>query len=57
MDNGGVFSNPANKTIGKIFEEINNRLFNNSEDQNFLRHLKFEYLEPLNPIATNYMKS
>jgi hypothetical protein len=57
LDKGGVFSNPADKTIGKIFEEIDNRLFKNSEDQTFLEHLKFEYLEPLNPIATNYMKS
>ena len=54
--NGGmIFSNPADKTIGKIFEEIDNKLFKNISDKNFLKHLKFEFLEPLNSDATKYM--
>jgi len=55
-----IFTKLPDRTIGKIFEEINNILFIDDKYETFLRHLKFEYLEPVNENenkshATKYM--
>ena len=52
---GGIkFTTPSDRTIGKIFQEIDNILFNQTH-QTFLEHLKFKYLEPVNEGAKKYM--
>jgi len=56
---GRIFTNPSDRIIGKIFQEIDNKLFKEN-GPNFLEHLKFEFLEPVNKNdsdATEYMKN
>ena len=62
IQKGKIFTKLPDRTIGKIFEEINNILFIDDKYETFLRHLKFEYLEPVNvneneSHATRYMKN